>query len=371
MIDTTLRDGEQAPGIVFDREVKRSIARGLAAAGVNELEAGTPAMGCSARDDMRALGDLALPSLLTAWCRALETDLALAARCRTGGVHISFPVSPFLLGVLDKSREWVLAQLEILVPAALGRFRLVSVGAQDAFRADPGFLKAFVARAAAGGAHRVRLADTVGVARPLQVADAVRQLLPLAGRSALEFHGHNDLGMAAANTVTAVEAGIEAVSATVNGIGERAGNAALEQVATAIALIEARASRIVLPKLVEVCRLVSQVSRRPFPVAQPITGEGVFRHESGIHGQALLKDPLAYQPFLPGMVGREDMQLVAGRHSGRAVLRHLMARAGVGLSETDTGRLLEAVRVEAARRRAVLSPRDLERLYRRVVASPS
>lgn len=371
MIDTTLRDGEQAPGIVFDRDVKQAIANGLAAAGLNELEVGTPAMGRGAREDIRALTELGLPCMLTSWCRALKADLVLAARCGTGGVHISFPVSPSLLGALGKSRKWVLAQIQALVPAALRAFALVSVGAQDAFRADAGFLKAFIARAAACGVHRVRLADTVGVARPLQVASLVRDLAPLTGRAALEFHGHNDFGMATANTVTAVEAGIEAISATVNGLGERAGNAALEQVAAAVTLVGDRTATVDIPKLIEVCRLVSRATRRAIPVAQPITGERVFHHESGIHGMALLRDPLTYQPFMPELLGRKAMQLVAGRHSGRTTLRHLMARAGVGLSEAEARRLLAVVRAEAARRQTALSARELEKLYRRMVAPSS
>lgn len=363
MIDTTLRDGEQAPGIVFGRDVKCTIARGLAAAGVNELEAGTPAMGRSARDDMRALGDLALPCLLTAWCRALETDLALAERCRTGGVHISFPVSPILLGVLDKSREWVLAQLDVLIPAALGRFRLVSVGAQDAFRADPGFLKAFVARAAACGAHRVRLADTVGAARPLQVAGLVRKLSPVAGRTVLEFHGHNDFGMATANTITAVEAGIGAVSATVNGLGERAGNAPIEQVATGIAQLQNRTSTIAIRKLIDVCQEVAGASGRAIPVDQPITGEAAFRHESGIHCAGLLKDPLSYQPIDPEILGRPSVEFVAGRHSGRKIIAHLLTEAGVHPSARDTRRLLRKVRAQASAKQRTLSCGELVMLY--------
>ncbi len=363
IIDTTLRDGEQAPGIVFDRSTKMAIVHLLAEVGVAELEVGTPAMGQKVRDDIRAIAGMDLGVLLTCWCRALTRDIELAARCGTAGVHISFPVSPILMRAMDKPREWVLAQLRALVPWSLSRFQLVSVGAQDAFRAAPEFLQAFVALAASCGAHRVRIADTVGLARPLQTAAMVKALTPVAGRTALEFHGHNDLGMATANAIAAIEAGIQAVSVTVNGIGERAGNASLEQVAVAVGTLENRTGAIDTRKLLPLCRYVSQATKRAIPVDQPITGEGVFRHESGIHCAALLNDPRTYQPFSPDVVGREKMQLVVGRHSGSKVLQHVMAEAGLALSNAETKILLEAVRCEALRKGTVFSSADLVQLH--------
>jgi homocitrate synthase NifV len=368
MIDTTLRDGEQAPGISFDRATKLRIARCLAEAGADELEVGTPAMGPSVRGDIRAVAGLDLDCRLTSWCRALKTDLELAVQCGTTGVHISFPVSPILMKAMGKSEGWVLGQLAALIPSALSRFQFVSVGAQDAFRAHPDFLRLVIASAARCGAHRVRIADTVGLARPLPVANMVRNLIPSAGRTALEFHGHNDLGMATANTIAAIEAGIQAVSVTVNGIGERAGNAPLEQVAAAVATLENRHGSVDLRKLLQISRLVSRMTNRPIPVDQPITGEAVFRHESGIHCAGILKDPTTYQPFSPEMLGREKTQLVAGRHSGAKVLKHLMAEAGVVLPGEQTRQLLKAVRAEALSKQTALSSRDLLRLYRCTVS---
>jgi homocitrate synthase NifV len=364
MIDTTLRDGEQAPGVAFDRPAKRAIARLLAAAGVDELEVGVPAMGAGPQGDIRALVQLNLGCRLTCWCRALESDLALAARCGTEGVHISFPVSPLLMGAMAKSPDWVLRQLEALAPAALAAFRHVSVGAQDAFRAPPAFLEDFVAAASRCGIHRVRLADTVGRARPFQVADLVRKLIGPAGPAWLEFHGHNDLGMATANTIAAVEAGIQAVSVTVNGLGERAGNAPLEQVAVAIELLEERSTAVAIRNLLPICRKVAQASRRPIPVDQPITGDAVFRHESGIHCAGILYDPATYQPFDPQMLGRDKAQFVAGRHSGRRILKHLLAEAGIVLSSEETQHLLTHVRAAALKNQAALTPDEVCRLYR-------
>jgi homocitrate synthase NifV len=363
IIDTTLRDGEQAAGVAFGIGEKITIVRLLSGAGVDELEVGIPAMGQAACDEIRELVALAPDCLLTSWCRALQTDIDMAAGCGTGGVHISFPVSPILLRAIGRTQDWVLGQLDSLVPTALGRFQMVSVGAQDTFRAQPDFLSEFIQRASRCGAHRVRIADTVGLARPSQVADRVRDLTSLAGKTALEFHGHNDLGMATANTVAAIEAGISAVSVTVNGIGERAGNAPLEQVAVAATTLEDRIIAVDLQKLVEICRFLSRITERPIPIDRPITGEMIFSHESGIHCAAVLKDPNTYQPFPPEILGRKGAQLVVGRHTGATILKHILQKAGASLDDEKLAQLLAAVRIQAFKNKGTLSHREIVQLY--------
>ena len=363
IVDTTLRDGEQAPGVAFSLPQKRNLVRLLDRAGVDELEVGTPAMGAAICDEIRDLVAMRPTCLLTSWCRAMEADIEMAAHCATGGVHISFPVSLIHLKAMDKTTDWVLERLAALVPFARRRFRQVSVGAQDAFRADPAFLDTFVRAAAECGVDRIRLADTVGMARPSVVADTFRRLIGPAGSSDLEFHGHNDLGMATANSLAAVEAGIRSVSVTVNGIGERAGNAALEQVVMAVGTLPDRFSTVQPKRLFGICRYLARITRRPIAVDQPITGEAVFSHESGIHCAALLKDPDTYQPFPPAILGRRNARLVVGRHSGAHILEHVLQRAGVTLDADNTQQLLTAVRAEALRRHTHLSLADVMQLY--------
>jgi homocitrate synthase NifV len=332
IIDTTLRDGEQAPGVSFDRRAKLSLAAALDRAGVDELEVGIPAMGPAVREDIRCIAAMQLKCRLSVWCRAHEDDLAAAARCRVGGVHFSFPVSPIHLSALGKNRHWVLSRMEALVRAARGYFDRITIGAQDATRAEKNFLLAMAAQAEALGADRLRIADTVGIGRPGAIVDLVSSLRAAALGLKLEFHGHNDLGMATANALSALEAGAQAVSVTVNGLGERAGNTALEQVAMALLLHPDLSCRVDTTALLALCRLVAEAAGQPIAPAQPVVGDHVFAHESGIHCHAMFLDTRAYEPFAPQTVGRAERRFILGTHSGAASIRHLLAQAGINIS---------------------------------------
>jgi homocitrate synthase NifV len=362
IIDTTLRDGEQAPGIVFSSMEKIEIASLLADAGVNELEIGYPAISCEERRTIIEIVSQKLPVRLTSWARAKWQDIEDACVCGTEAVHISFPLSALYLELMGKNYGWVQQQLQELVPKAKKYFDFVSVGAQDATRAEPDLLKSFVIDAEACGADRVRIADTVGIATPTSVIELV-SFLKSATHAALEFHAHNDLGMATANAFTALEAGCHAVSVSVTGLGERAGNAALEELAITLKLSEKYKTSIDTTKLSYLCTAVSRASGRDIQDQKPVVGKSAFQHESGIHCAALLKHPLSYQPFLPDQIGRDKYELVIGKHSGSASLQHYFSGRGMIITRSEANHLLALVRTTATEKKRALLPDELEHIY--------
>ncbi|MBN2418380.1 MAG: homocitrate synthase [Deltaproteobacteria bacterium] len=340
IIDTTLRDGEQAPGVWLNPEERVSIAKMLDAAGVNELEAGIPAMGSAAVKALAAINRLGLASRITGWCRGIKRDIELAEECGIKSIHIGFPVSDRQLNVINKDRSWVLKTLDEIVPFACSRFPYVSAGAQDATRCDRKFLSQFIKSASARGAYRVRIADTVGIASPFEIYSLIKEINSSCDIE-IEFHGHNDLGMATANALAAAEAGVHAISVTVNGLGERSGNVPLEQIAVAFSVSGRFSTDIDTGHLTDLCNYVSRVSGRPISADKPVTGSNAFLHESGIHCAGLLKDPLSYQPYHPETVGRKGFGFVLGRQSGSHSIMHMLGKAGIEISRNEALRLKE------------------------------
>lgn len=362
IIDTTLRDGEQAPGVVFSNTEKIDIASLLADAGVNELEVGYPAISHDERKTIQKIVTLNLPVRLTSWARAKWQDIEDACTCGTEALHISFPVSAMYLELMGRDYVWVQQQLQELVPRAKKYFSFVSVGAQDATRADAELLESFVLDAEACGADRVRIADTVGIATPTSLIGLIHRLKSVS-HAALEFHAHNDLGMATANAYTALEAGCQAVSVSVTGLGERAGNAALEELAIALKLSGKYETSIDTRKLSSLCTAVSKASGREIVDQKPVVGKSAFQHESGIHCAALLKHPLSYQPFLPDQVGRNGHEMVIGKHSGSASLQHYFSDKGITMTRGEANHLLALVRTTATEKKRALQPDELEQIY--------
>jgi homocitrate synthase NifV len=367
IIDTTLRDGEQAPGVAFSAEEHGEIARMLARLGVPELEAGVPAMGAEDRSRLRALVSLNLGCRITGWCRARADDLQHARECGLDSVHVSFPVSRVHLEAIGKTEDWLFSAIPHLVRQAREWFGFVSVGAQDASRAEPALLARLASTVQEAGARRLRIADTVGVWNPLQAFQTFARLRRLVGPSlSLEFHGHNDLGMATANTVAAIQAGADAASVTVNGLGERAGNAALEQVVMALGFTDGLDCGIDTRRLAELCQRVALASGRTIAAGQPIVGSAVFQHESGIHCHGLLQDRRTYEPFEAESVGRRPMEFVVGSHSGSAGVLAVLARVGVHVPSDHVPALMNEIRRRARESKSRLSVEELRGIAGRI-----
>ena len=365
--DTTLRDGEQSPGVAFTLSEKLAIAESLSAAGVGEIEVGTPASGAEEVEAIQAVVGLALPMRVMAWCRMTEMDLRTARSAGVRSINLSIPMSDVQLGAkLGIGRDEALARIARFVPQALDMGFEVALGGEDSSRADEGHLARVAEVAEKTGVFRLRFADTVGILDPFSTFEKISALVSRTSL-AIEFHGHDDFGLATANTLAAVRAGARHASVTVLGLGERAGNAALEQVAVALTHLYGFATGLDLRALRPLAEVVAAASARKIPEDKAIVGSLVFSHESGIHVAGLLARAETYQGLDPALFGRTH-DVVIGKHSGTKAIAHVLAQEGIALNSDVSALLMELVRMTATETKRAISANELAYLYARLVA---
>lgn len=349
-VDCTLRDGEQAPGVWFTVEEKVNIALALDAAGVDVLDAGFPA---ASEDDVEALQELkrlGLRAEVAATARPLKADVAAAVRAGADGLFMFLPVSDQHLDTkLQMSRPRSLELLRRGLEAAGEAGLPVSFVAEDSSRADVDWLLEVVEVAMAYDPRRVVLCDTVGAALPHQMGALVARVQGLTGEVPICLHCHNDFGLAAASTLEGVRAGARSVSCTVNGIGERAGNADLAEVSAGLEHLLGLAVNIAPEALEPLSSMVARASGIHCSPLKPVTGWNVYAHESGVHVDGMLKDARNYEQ-LPSAWSGAATRYVLGKHSGTNLLRAMLAEEGISLDDEQLGRVLGRVKQWATQR---------------------
>ena len=330
--DSTLRDGEQMPGVRFSREQKLSIAAKLDDSGVHQIEAGFPAVSQEELESVRSISKLGLRADVLCLARTLESDIDAVLKCDIDMVLLFIATSELHLRYkLKTTGEDVIERAVRATEYAKSHGLVVSMSTEDSTRSDLGLMLKLYGKCEEAGATRIGITDTLGCASPWAISHLVSEV---SGRTKLPVsaHLHNDFGLALPNALSALASGAEAIATTVGGIGERAGNVPLEQLTMALKMLYGRDIGISTEGLTELGKTVFEFAGVGMPVNQPWIGPNAFSHESGIHVAAVLNCPLTYECVTPESVGNRR-RLVLGKHSGTAIVRSRLAERGVSPSQ--------------------------------------
>ncbi|MBL7202562.1 MAG: homocitrate synthase [Anaerolineae bacterium] len=358
--DTTLRDGEQTAGVVFANEEKINIARMLARLGIHQIEAGVPAMGGDEKEAIKRIVNLGLPTSILGWNRAVVSDVQHSLDCGVQAVAVSISASDIHIEhKLMKDRQWVLDSIKRSVDFAKKNDLYVSVNAEDASRAAPEFLIEFARTAKESGADRLRYCDTVGIMDPFETYKQVKMLIDEVDIP-IEMHTHNDFGMATANAIAGLKAGASYVNTTVNGLGERAGNASLEELVMTLQHSEGISLGMRTSLFRGLSEYVALASGRPLPAWKTVVGSSLFVYESEGRASGVVRDPSTYEVFLPGEVGL-PRRFNVGKYSGPSVLRQKLREYGYHPSEEEVKELVPILRTRSiALKRSLFDSEVLE-----------
>lgn len=367
MVDTTLRDGEQTARVVFANKEKVQIARMLDRLGVDQMEVGTPVMGGDEKDAIKAIVNLGLRASIMGWNRAVIEDIQASIDCGVDAMAISISSSGIhIRNKLKSTREEVLSKMAKATEFAKKNGLYVSVNAEDASRTDFDFLVKFIRTAKEAGADRFRFCDTIGLMDPVSIFSVIENILDQV-KIDIEMHTHNDFGMATANAVAGVAAGATHVGVTVNGLGERAGNAALEEVVMALKHIFGSKVYQNPAMLRQLCLYVARASGRELHPWKPVVGTNMFAHESGIHVDGAIKDSRTYEVFDPSEVGLKR-EIIIGKHSGTTAVINKLKDNGIEINNRTAAELLPVVRATAVALKRALTDMELVGIYEEYLA---
>jgi len=360
--DTTLRDGEQAAGIVFANLEKIRIAKLLDELGVQQLEVGIPAMGGDEKQSIKRIVQLGLQASILGWNRASIDDISHSIDCDVDSVAVSMSSSDIHIEhKLRKSREWVLERLVEAIEFAKAHGLYVSANAEDSSRADKEFLIKFAQTAKQAGADRMRYCDTLGILEPRRTFETIKVIVDYV-KIPVEMHCHNDFGMATANAIAGVRGGANFISTTVLGIGERTGNSPLEEVVMAAKHLLNVDTGIDTRRFREIAEYVARASNRAIPEWKPIVGSNCFAHEAGIHTDGVLKFLSNYEAYSPDEVGM-SRKIIIGKHSGRSTIKQVLLGKEIEITDEEAADILEIVRKTSISLKRSLSEMELVYIY--------
>ncbi len=352
IIDTTLREGEQTPGVFFNDAIRKEVVTTLAQSGIDEIELGiahpyNDYLIEFSQKARRVIKNIPSATTLSLWSRCIATDIDFAARCPIDVLSLSIPVSD--LHIKERFSKDISQIKEMMVSAVnycLNKgINKISVGFEDASRADDDFLVQMARAAADNGAFRIRLADTVGICTPLDIARMVKLVKSVVSVQ-VGVHCHNDFGMATANGITALKSGADWVDATILGLGERAGNSRTEEIAAFLSFIcpdKSKNKRYNLKEMVQLCQQLAKEFNLPIADNHPISGKNIFTCSTGLHQHGLSVNPQTYEPYPPEMVGRKREIRISSK-SGLRAISLTLEQLGMEMTEEQLMKLLQAIR---------------------------